>query len=137
MAEKGFQVVGVPSGKLAAVFQTGSWRCSPDEIDGHVLDDGHVLGSVAGAESRLVVTKDHVEHPVQSVLDPPVGADGAGEGGGVEWQRGQIVAAGDAGLAVALDRGLDQPKAPSPEEPAPTGAGGAMVASPGKRGSPG
>lgn len=92
---------------------------------------------MTGPEPGEVVVEDHVEYPMEPVLDAPVGTHRAGEGGGVELGGGQVVAPGDGGLARALDRGLDQPKAPSPKEPAPAGAGGAMAARPGKRGSPG
>ena len=78
------------------------------EVHGHVLHGGHVLGAVAGAQPGEVVVEDHVQDPVQPVIDAPVSAQRASEGGDVEPGGGQVVAAGGAGRAVALDLGLDR-----------------------------
>jgi len=43
-------------------------------------DDGHVVGTMAGAQARTILTEDDVEDPVEAVLDAPVAADGGGCG---------------------------------------------------------
>ncbi len=77
------------------------------EVYGHVFDDGHVFGTVAGAQSGEIIAEDDIEDPVETVFDVPVGAHGAGEGLGVEPGRGEVVAFLAFDLAVALDLGLD------------------------------
>ena len=63
-------------------------------------DDGQTGGGVALAVARLVFVHRHVEHPVQAVLDRPVGADGAPETLGRGLGAEQIIAAVDALRAV-------------------------------------
>ena len=62
---------------------------------------------LAGAQAGEVVAENDVQDPMQPVLDLPMGAHGVGKAGGVAFGRGQIVAAGDAGRAGALDLGFD------------------------------
>src|SRR3546814_20182200 len=78
-----------------------------DEVQGHVFDDGHVLGPAPGAQTGEVVVEDDVEHPVQPVLDAPMGTHGGGEGVGVEAGGGDVVALLVPGPAVVLGGGLD------------------------------
>src|SRR5215218_11171284 len=60
----------------------------------------------SGAQAVEVFMEDHVEHPVQAVLDVPVAADGAGEQARVDRRGAEIVASFAAPLAAALDLGL-------------------------------
>src|SRR6476620_2839262 len=53
-----------------------------------MADDGHVLRPVASPESGKVFAEDHVQHPVQSVLHPPMGAHDACEAQGTEVRHG-------------------------------------------------
>ena len=106
-SDEGVEVVEVPSGEFSSVLEAGGWFGLADEVHGHVLDDGHVFGSVAGSEAGEIVVEDDIQDPVQSVLDVPVAAHGAGEGLGVEPGGGEIVALGPGGLAVAFGLGLD------------------------------
>lgn len=62
---------------------------------------------LAGSQPHQVVVEDDVKHPVQAVLDAPVGAHGAGEEGRVERQRRQEEAPCGGGLACSLDLRLD------------------------------
>src|SRR3546814_5806626 len=78
-----------------------------DEVQGHVFDDGHVVGPVPGAQTGEVVVEDDVVHPVQPVLDAPMGTHGGGEGVGVEAGGGDVVALRVPGPAVVLGGGLD------------------------------
>src|SRR3954462_11087342 len=84
LSDEGLAVGGVPAGALAAVLEADGRRRLAQQLHRHVPGHGHVGGRVAGPEPGEVVAKDHVRDPVQPVLDPPVPADGAGEGGGVE-----------------------------------------------------
>ena len=72
-----------------------------------MFDCGHVLRSVVGAQAHQVVVEDYIQHPVQAVFDPSVGADGAGEEGRVDWQGGKKEAAGAGGFAIAFDLRFD------------------------------
>jgi len=55
--------------------------------------DGHVVGAVALAQARLIVSKHHVEHPMQAVLNTPVPAHAVRGARGGE-RRGRDVGAG-------------------------------------------
>ncbi len=95
-SDEGVEVVAVPSGEFSSVLEAGGWFGLADEVHGHVFDDGHVFGSVAGSEAGEIVVEDDIQDPVQSVLDVPVAAHGAiarrtGEGLGVEPGGGEIV----------------------------------------------
>src|SRR4051812_49741244 len=79
LADEGFEVAWVPSGELAAVFEACGWRGLLPEVHGHVSDDGHVLGAVAGAQAREVVVEDHGHDPVQAGFHTPKGAEPNGE----------------------------------------------------------
>ena len=81
--------------------------CVSDEVHCHVFDCGHVSWPVVGAQTHQVVVEHHVKHPVQPVFDAPMGADGAGEKGGIEGKGGEEEAPRDGGLAAAFDLGLD------------------------------
>src|SRR4051794_13100193 len=67
LADECFEVAWVPSGELAAVFEACGWRGLPHEVHGHVSEDGHVLGAMAGAQAGEVVVEDDVHDPMQAV----------------------------------------------------------------------
>src|SRR5258708_28931455 len=52
-----FEIVWVPSGEFAAGFEAFFAGRGPQEVHGHVADDGHVLGTVAGAEAGEVLAE--------------------------------------------------------------------------------
>lgn len=72
-----------------------------------MLDRAEIRGGVIFREPAFVVLEDHVEDPVQSVLDEPVASHHRGEQAGDEGQRGDVepgLALGPwADLALALD----------------------------------
>jgi hypothetical protein len=74
-----------------------------------MADDGHVLPPIAGPEARQVFSEDHVQHPVQPVLHPPMRPHDASEAQRAEGERAQIIVGFVFGLAVSLDRGFDPP----------------------------
>lgn len=78
-----------------------------DEVHGHVFDHGHVVGAVAASQASEIVVRDHVEHPVEAVLDAPMGANGGGEGYGVEPRRRETIPSFPRDRAVSLDAALD------------------------------
>src|SRR3954470_15007179 len=90
LADEGFEVAWVPSGELAAVFEACGWRGLSHEVQGHVSDDGHVLGAIAGAQASEVVVEDHVHDPVQAVLNAPMGANRTSEGQSIQKSRRKI-----------------------------------------------
>jgi hypothetical protein len=49
-------------------------RFLADEIEGHMPEDGEVVGAAAEAISGIVFVHDDVEAPVEGVLDRPMGA---------------------------------------------------------------
>ena len=57
-----------------------------EQVEGDVPDDGEVLRTEAGPQPAQVVVKDHVKHPVEPVLDAPVGAGCAGQEHGIGGQ---------------------------------------------------
>jgi len=49
-----------------------------------MFDDRLIGGSVTGAQASKVVVEDNVEHPTETILDPPVTPHHPREGFGVE-----------------------------------------------------
>ena len=62
----------VPSGLFSAVFEAGDRLCLCEEIEGGVLDDGHVGGAMSGSQACQIIAEDDIKYPVQAVLDPPM-----------------------------------------------------------------
>src|SRR5271169_3322116 len=91
LTDDGFQIVDVPAGTFAPVLQTGGWFGSGEQIERCVADDCHVLRPVTGPEPCEVFAKDHVQHPVQAVLHPPVRPHDPREGQSTESERTQII----------------------------------------------
>ena len=79
-----FEVVWVQVWELAADLEAVPVLRISDEVQGPVLDDGHVSGAVVGPEPGEVVVEDDVEYPVETVLDVPVCADRLGEAAGIK-----------------------------------------------------
>src|SRR4051812_49625428 len=107
LADEALEVGGVPAGALAAVLERDGRLGVAQQVHRHVLHDGHVGGAVAGPQPGEVVLEHHVQDPVQAVLDPPAAAHRAGEGGGVEAGRAQVVAPLPLDLAAAPGPALD------------------------------
>jgi hypothetical protein len=91
MSDQRSEVIAVEGGELSTNLQAVLVVGSSHDVDGHVLDDAHVLGTVAGSEADEVVVVDDIEHPVQAVLNAPMGAHGAGEGAGVEGGKARLI----------------------------------------------
>jgi hypothetical protein len=88
MMDEGFEAVGIQIGEFPASFEAVLVLWVADQVEVHVFDDGHVSWAVCGAEARKVVVEDDVEHPMETVLDAPVGSHGGGESLGLElWLR--------------------------------------------------
>ena len=68
--------------KLSSQAATLRLRCREslpgalaDQVVGHVLEGGEIGWGVIGSDTALVVTEDHVHHPVQAILDHSMTAD--------------------------------------------------------------
>ena len=84
MMDEGFEAVGIQIGEFPASFEAVLVLWVAAQVEVHVFDDGHVSWAVCGAEARKVVVEDDVEHPMETVLDAPVGSHGGGESLGLE-----------------------------------------------------
>jgi hypothetical protein len=61
--------VVVPCGDLSSeAHGVLAWRIS-DEVVGHMLDGGEVGWRMLGSDAAFIVSKDHVQDPMQAVLD--------------------------------------------------------------------
>ena len=69
-----FQILGIPSGALAAVLQADRRLRLAQQIKREVLHDGHIFRAMAGPQAGEIVAEHHVEHPMQPVLDAPMAA---------------------------------------------------------------
>jgi hypothetical protein len=74
---------------------------------GHVPDGGEVGRSVVGSDPALVVAEDHVQNPVQTVLDCPVAADDRTQQVRQQDQRRDVEARFPLELSGGLSRALD------------------------------
>ena len=45
-----------------------------ENVEGHVAQDGEIVGSVVEAVSGLILVHGDVQHPMEAVLDGPMGA---------------------------------------------------------------
>jgi hypothetical protein len=63
----------LPSGPLDLDAQGTLGRLLADEIEGHVAEDGEVVGAVVEAIAGVVLVQDDVEAPVQGVVSRPEG----------------------------------------------------------------
>ena len=77
------------------------------DVHGDVPDERHVVRPIFGPQADEIIVEDDVEHPVELVLDAPMGTDGVREGFGAELGRGQIIAAFLLYFPMTLDDGLD------------------------------
>ena len=68
--------------------------------------DAHVVRPMAGAQARVVLVKDNIQHRVQAVSNVPVAAYGIGKDHRQQKGRRDVIAAFPGGLAVVLKRVL-------------------------------
>src|SRR5207247_10482928 len=86
----------------------GSLVCDlAHQIEGEMAYDGHVLGAVTGAQSRLILVEGHVEGPVKVVFDAPMASCAVREGCGRERAGGDIGSLFGLDPVAALDAALD------------------------------
>jgi hypothetical protein len=74
LSTKGVGSGGDQTLDLEAPFPLG-WG-EAQEVQDELTQDGEVLSGVIGTGAHLVIAKDHVHAPVQTVFDAPVLADG-------------------------------------------------------------
>jgi hypothetical protein len=77
-------VVDIAVGATSADFEVVLILSAVDQVDGDGLDDGHVLLTVDGSQAGKVIMEDHIEHPVETVLDAPMTANRVGRLFGAE-----------------------------------------------------
>ena len=80
-----FQVVGVPSGLFAPVFEAGGRFSLGQEVHRGMFDDCHVGGAVTGAQARQIIMEHHVQNPMEVIFDPPMTAPDLCEGFGIKF----------------------------------------------------
>src|SRR5262245_5614743 len=116
MSEEGV----IPAGLLALALEGAFAGVLFEDGQGDAAEPGEVLGGIAGAGAAGVLAEDHVEDPMDAVLNAPMAADPCGQ------HLGQFLDAGDVvvrlvavlvrltPLAADVDDGL---------EPLPVGLG--------------
>src|SRR3982750_2015925 len=101
------EIAFIPGGGFAFHVEACLFGDGLDGVEGGVSHGGPIGRSVFGAPAHEVVVEDDVHDPVPAIFYAPVGAHGSGELFGREGGRGQVIAAGQGGLAVAFDFRLD------------------------------
>ena len=100
----------IPAGTFLLGFEADFLgRVGLQEIESQMTQDGEVLGGVTNADPALIFVKTHIERPMQRILDRPVAAHGAGEGGSVSLKAADLEAPLGGDLALALARAFDHP----------------------------
>jgi hypothetical protein len=61
------------------VLEAGGGFGARQQVKGGVADDRHVRRCIAAAQPRQILVEDDIEHPVQTVLDPPMRSDDPAE----------------------------------------------------------
>ena len=74
-----YEILIVPGGGLPPGADGHFAGRLAGEIMRHMLKCYEVCCGVAHAHPAVIVAKDHVHHPMQTVLNGPVAADGAGD----------------------------------------------------------
>ena len=92
-----------PSGAFAFSGDGEFGSCGSEQGEGEFSQNCQVFRAVILAVSGAVLVEGHIQHPMQGVLDGPVGADGGSETFGAEAGRGQVVHR----VADAVGAGLD------------------------------
>jgi hypothetical protein len=76
LLEDGSAVVGVEGGAEALRGYAAACGVAAEHVEGEVAEDGEVFRSVVGAGAVPNLVEVDVDHPVDAILDAPVGADG-------------------------------------------------------------
>lgn len=75
MGESVDEIVVIPSAFLDAMADGNFVGVgSLEDISGEAVDEGSVSGSIVLAGTAQVLAQIHVEHPVQAILDLPMGS---------------------------------------------------------------
>jgi hypothetical protein len=107
LAEDGSGELVGPTGSFSFASDGDVFSGGLEDVEGELAQDGEVCGTMILAVAGAIFVEGCVEHPVEAVLDGPVGADGRGEGLGGKGRRGEIEASGRTGRAIAGDLSLD------------------------------
>lgn len=63
-----------------------------EHVEGESAEDGEVEGGVVFAQAAVVLAEADIELPMEIVLDCPMASDGLEDGGGIGFERGDIIA---------------------------------------------
>jgi hypothetical protein len=75
--QNGSQIVGIPSGSLSFFGKAGgSGLIGAKEVESESAQEGEVERGVTQTNRAGILAESHIEAPVQSVLNPPVGTHG-------------------------------------------------------------
>ncbi len=83
LAENGSGERVGPSGSLALAAYGYVGSRGSEDVEGEFSQCGEVFRSVVTSVSGAVLVEPDVEHPVQAVFDPPMGAHGGSDAHGV------------------------------------------------------
>src|SRR5208282_6912333 len=73
--EESGEIDVVPAGALELAAQGSLGGVLLHDVDRHMSQDGEVLGAMTRSVPGLVFVHDHIQPPVQAILDAPVRAD--------------------------------------------------------------
>lgn len=102
LGEGGNKECGVPSGACEFTTHGSLGGFELGEIEGEATQKGQVFWAVVLAVSRLIFVHNHVEYPVEIILDAPVAADDGIKAFWIKSLAEQVVAGLVVGLAVDL-----------------------------------
>ncbi len=64
------------------------------KIEGEVAQEGEIAGRVSHTDTALILTKGHIQDPMDAVLNAPVLTNGLADLAGRAVQAGEVVNAG-------------------------------------------
>lgn len=67
-------------------------RVKTNEVDDELLEDGQIVSGVAGSGAHLIVGKDDIHAPMETVLDRPVLTNHPGSAFSVRGQAAEVIA---------------------------------------------
>jgi len=79
-----------------------------EEVECKLAQEGEVVSPVAPANTALVLVEGHIDDPVTTIFDPPMGTGRFGDVRGVGGQRGDVVSPLKAGGLAYEAFPLDQ-----------------------------
>ncbi len=97
----------LPTGSLELSSKRSFYAVLLHDVQGHVAQNGEIVGTVSQAAPVLILVHDDVEAPMQAIFDAPVRADDIVESFGRQWRAEQIVGGLGRRLAGGFAEALD------------------------------